>query len=122
MIHALCQFGLIPEGLRHGNLRPAVAQLLGLELDEYGQGQMTYDLRRLRLHGLIERVSGSHRYLLTDLGFMASQFYTRIYARALRPAFSCVPDDGSATSTTNNTLGKLDRALGELLQEVQLAA
>ena len=53
---------------------------------------MTYDLRRLRLHGLIERVQGSHRYQLTELGTMASQFYTRIYARALRPAFSCAID------------------------------
>jgi len=29
---------------------------------------MTYDLRRLRLKGLIERVAHLHRYRLTSLG------------------------------------------------------
>jgi len=52
---------------------------------------------------------------------MASQFYTRMYARVLRPAFSCATDDIIASPTTN-TLAKLDHAIAELLQEVQLAA
>lgn len=121
LMHAVCQFSLSPEGLRHATLRPAVAQLLGLEPDQYRQGQMTYDLRRLRLHGLIERVPRSHRYRLTELGTMASQFYTRLYARVLRPAFSCATGEIVA-STKTNTLAKLDHAITELLQEVQLAA
>ncbi|MGI9302953.1 MAG: hypothetical protein ACR2RB_09620, partial [Gammaproteobacteria bacterium] len=121
LMHALCQFSLLPEGLRHGNLRPAVAQLLGQRPDEYRQGQMTYDLRRLRLHGLIERIPSTHRYQVTKLGMMAAQFYTRFYARALRPAFSCATD-GTTTSSTKTALGKLDRALGQLLQHAQLAA
>jgi hypothetical protein len=29
---------------------------------------MTYDLRRFRLHGLIERVVGTHRYTVTPTG------------------------------------------------------
>ena len=121
LMHALCQFSLSPEGLRHATLRPAVAQLLGLETDQYQQGQMTYDLRRLRLHGLIERVPRSHRYQLTQLGTMASQFYTRIYARALRPAFSCATNNIVAAPKTP-ALAKLDHAIAELLQAVQLAA
>lgn len=39
LMHAMCQFSLSPEGLRHATLRPAVAQLLGLEPDQYRQGQ-----------------------------------------------------------------------------------
>jgi hypothetical protein len=31
-------------------------------------GWMSYDLRRLRLHGLIERIPKSHRYRLTPAG------------------------------------------------------
>jgi hypothetical protein len=42
---------------------------------------MTYDLRRLRLHGLIERVPKSHRYTVTDFGLRASVFLSRAYAR-----------------------------------------
>jgi len=61
------------------------------------------------------------RYQLTELGTMASQFYTRMYARVLRPAFSCATDDIIASPKTN-ALGKLDHAIAELLQEMQLAA
>jgi DNA-binding PadR family transcriptional regulator len=31
-------------------------------------GQITYDLRRLRLHGLIERIPKTHRYRITAKG------------------------------------------------------
>ena len=31
-------------------------------------GQISYDLRRLRIHGLIERIPGTHRYLPTLTG------------------------------------------------------
>jgi len=31
-------------------------------------GQISYDLRRLRIHGLIERIPGTHRYLPTLAG------------------------------------------------------
>jgi len=121
LMHALCQFTLLPQGLRHSDLRPVMAQLLGVQLQDYSQGRMTYDLRRLRLHGLIKRIPGSHRYKLTELGTRAAHFYTRIYARALRPAFSC-SNDTDSTSKPTDTIAKLDRAISSLLQEVQLAA
>ena len=43
-------------------------------------GRMTYQLRRLRLHGLIERQEGTHRYIVTDFGLRVSLFFTRGYA------------------------------------------
>jgi len=45
---------------------------------------MTYDLRRLRLHGLIERVPRRHRYRITATGAQVAMFYARLYTRALR--------------------------------------
>ena len=36
-------------------------------------GQMTYDLRRLRLRGLIERIPHSQRYRLTAEGLCNSR-------------------------------------------------
>ena len=47
---------------------------------------MTYDLRRLRLHGLIERLSGTHRYRLTARGLQTALFYTRVYALICAPS------------------------------------
>lgn len=34
----------------------------GLDPSQWRPGRMTYDLRRLRLHGLIERIPKTHRY------------------------------------------------------------
>lgn len=46
---------------------------------------MTYDLRRLRLAGLIRRLPRSNRYTLTADGIRIAVFYTKIYNRLLVP-------------------------------------
>ena len=56
LMHALCLFALAPTGFRHREFRDHVAQLQSRDPATYPAGSMTYDLRRLRLHGLIERV------------------------------------------------------------------
>jgi hypothetical protein len=79
---ALCQTLLAATGFTNKNLRVLIAGLLG---SDYRPGQMTYDLRRLRLAGLIRRLPRSHRYLLTDDGIRIAIFYTKIYNRLLIP-------------------------------------
>ncbi len=81
---ALLGFALQACGFTNRELRERLAPLLGLSPDNLSQGRMTYDLRRLRLHGLIERVPRSHRYLLTQQGIITALFFTRSYARVLR--------------------------------------
>jgi len=49
---------------------------------------MTYDLRRLRLHGLIERIEHTHRYRLTPAGLKVALFYSRTYQHVIRPGLS----------------------------------
>jgi len=80
---------------------------------------MTYDLRRLRLHGLIERVPHSHRYRITTDGARVAMFYARLYARALRPACSLQPE---GSRRAQHTFDRLDTALAQFLEEVKLAA
>jgi len=46
---------------------------------------MTYHLRRLRLHGIIEPIPQTHRYRITNLGLRTVWFCTRTYRRILRP-------------------------------------
>jgi predicted MarR family transcription regulator len=46
---------------------------------------MTYDLRRLRLAGLIQRLPRSNRYTLTADGIRIAVFYTKLYSRLLVP-------------------------------------
>ena len=61
LLAALLRFDLLPAGFRNRQLRVAVAPLRGMSLDDYNAGQMTYDLRRLRLRGLIERIPHSRQ-------------------------------------------------------------
>ena len=62
---ALCQTLLAATGFTNKNLRALIAGLLG---NAYTPGQMTYDLRRLRLNGLIRRLPHTNRYTLTEDG------------------------------------------------------
>jgi hypothetical protein len=79
---ALCQTLLAATGFTNKNLRVLIAGLLG---SAYTPGQMTYDLRRLRLNGLIRRLPHTNRYTLTEDGIRIAVFYTKIYNRLLVP-------------------------------------
>ena len=79
------------EGFRNRQLRPLLAQMLGLEESNISPGRVSYELRRLRLHGLIERIKGTHRYRLTPEGLGTVLFYQRTYARIIRPGLSVIP-------------------------------
>ena len=69
-------------GITNKSLRALIAGLLNAR---YTPGQMTYDLRRLRLNGLIRRLPHTNRYVLTADGLRIAVFYTKIYNRLLVP-------------------------------------
>ena len=119
LLHTLCLFALLPTGFRHHEVRDHVAQLLAGAPGEYTPSRMSYDLRRLRLHGLVERIPRSHRYRITPLGAQMAMLYVRLYARALRPAASLHPQ---GSPRARHAFAQLDAALGRFLEEVQLAA
>ncbi len=88
LLAVLVLFCLQPEGFRNQQLRPLLAQFLGLKADDITRGRMSYDLRRLRLHRLIERIPHSHRYRLTSAGLKVALFYSRTYQHVIRPGLS----------------------------------
>jgi hypothetical protein len=59
--------------------------VVGLLGKDYSSSQMSYDLRRLRLHGLIARNTGTNSYALTPDGIRVAVFYTKLQTRLLRP-------------------------------------
>src|SRR5271170_3202875 len=77
----LVLFSFQLRGFTNQEMRALLAQLLGRDPAHYPVGRMTYDLRRLRLHGLIERIPKSHRYDVTPAGLRIALFFTRTYAR-----------------------------------------
>ena len=79
---ALCQMLLVATGFTNKHLRVLIAGLLG---SANPPGQMTYDLRRLRLNGLIRQLPHTNRYVLTTDGIRMAVFYTKVYNRLLVP-------------------------------------
>jgi uncharacterized protein YqkB len=101
LLNALLMFVFVARGFTNKELRQAFAVLLGRRADDIAPGRMSYELRRLRLHGLIRRLPKTHRYQLTDEGLRTALFYTRLYSRLLRPAMApIVPPADPASQTT----------------------
>ena len=92
LLSALLVFRLLPRGFTCRELRAHLAPLLGLAPGDMTTGRMTYQLRRLRLHGLIERLPGTHRYRVTDTGLRSALFLTRAYSRLIRPGLAELTD------------------------------
>jgi len=83
LLTALPMFRLQPNGFHNRDLKLLTAQLRGLDPDTVTTGQMTYDLRRLRLHGMIQKIPHSHRYQVTDQGLRTSMFLSAVHDRLL---------------------------------------
>jgi hypothetical protein len=79
---ALCYLVHAIGGFTNRSLRGLVAGLLA---HDYTTGQMTYDLRRLRLHGLIERIPHTNTYTLTPDGVRVAVFFRKVHDRVLQP-------------------------------------
>jgi hypothetical protein len=102
------------------DLRVLLAGLLGVEA--ITAGQMSYDLRRLRVHGLITRISRSHRYRLTDIGLHHATLLSHVHTRLL-PGLAWLTDpDPPAPSPLRTAARNYQRALDQLTQEAGLAA
>jgi hypothetical protein len=83
---ALTLFQHLIDGFHNHDLRQMVADLLGVTVNEYTASQMTYDLRRLRLKGLIFRPPRTNRYFVTPYGWKIARLFSRLDARVFRPA------------------------------------
>jgi hypothetical protein len=112
---ALCLFVHAVSGFHNKSLRALVASLLGVD---YSAAQMTYDLRRLRLHGLIERLPHSNTYVLTPDGLRVALFYTKLNQRLLRPLLAA--DHPPAPPELRNALRTIDRAIADYVANAHL--
>jgi hypothetical protein len=102
---------LQPDGFANRDLRTHLAPMLGIATDQLTPGRMTYDLRRLRLHRLIERIPATHRYRPTPLGWRVAVFFTHAYNRFLRTGLADIADPASS-SDLHRELDRLARRSG----------
>jgi hypothetical protein len=123
LLAALCVFRLLPHGFTNRDLRTCLAPLLGLEPGAMTCGQITYDLRRLRIHGLIERIPGTFRYQVTVTGIRQALFLTRLTQRLLIPGLAELTDPSPpAPSRLRAAARAYDAALDDFTRQAGLAA
>jgi hypothetical protein len=123
LFYALVLFRLLPQGFTARDLRQHVAPLLGLAPRELSAGRVTYDLRRLRLHGLIERLPKHHRYRVTASGLRLALFLPRVWARTLRPGLATVmPDAAPNDRSLRRAFERLEHTMDEWCAQTKRAA
>ena len=86
-------------------------------------GQLTYDLRRLRIHGLICRIPHSFRYQVTTAGIRQALFLTRLTQRFLLPGLAELTDPSPPVSPRLRAAARAyEASLDDLAHQAGLAA
>jgi hypothetical protein len=122
LLAALVIFRLLPHGFRNRDLRAHLAPLHGIPAQTMTPGQLSYDLRRLRHHGLIERIPGTHRYNVTDHGLHLAAFLTRIHTRLLHGGLSDILDHAAVPTPLRRHLDRLTTVVNDYARAQKLAA
>ena len=98
--------------------RSLCAQVSSLLDGPYTSTQTTYDLRRLRLKGLIRRLDGTNRYLLTPEGVRVAAFYTKVHHRLLGPLLAA--DQPPAPIELRRALRVIDHAVDDYITHARI--
>ena len=114
---ALCVMVHTVSGFTNKSLRSLVAGLLG---EDYSSGKMSYDLRRLRLHGLIERIPRTNSYMTTADGIRFAVFYTKVTERILGPLLAA--DRPPAPLELRQALRTIDRHVEDYVTHARISA
>ena len=118
LLLALTLFQHLIDGFHNRDLRDLVANLLGVTTEQYTAGQMTYDLRRLRLKGLIFRPPRTNRYFVTPYGWMVARLFSRLEARVFRPAMAVFTgNDAVLPFPLRHALDRVDSQLDRLIYD-----
>jgi len=123
ILAALCHFLPTPDGCTNRTLRERVGALHDPGPAGYTAGRMTYDLRRLRLKGLVHRIPGKNKYVLTPIGRRVALFFSKTYARILRPGLARIDPDRppDASDALAVALRRLDTMIDRHVHDGNLA-
>ena len=94
LLAACCALALRPAGFTSRDLRHLLAPQLGKDPEDMTGGQISYDLRRLRAHQIIERIPHSRSYQVTADGLSTALFFTRLTRRVIIPALAGIAGAG----------------------------
>jgi hypothetical protein len=94
LLASACALALRPAGFTSRDMRHHLAPQLGKQPGDMSGGQVSYDLRRLRAHQIIERIPHSRSYQVTPGGLSTALFFTRLTRRVIIPALAGIAAPG----------------------------
>ena len=118
---ALSRFAPSLNGFRHADVREIIPSLLEIAPEAYTASQMSYDLRRLRLKGMIARIAGTHTYILTTYGRKVVYLMTKLRQRIFDVASAALETATAWPSQLARAFRQLDDELDKLVLQAQLA-
>jgi len=122
LLACLCCSEHLFAGLTNRTLRELIAGLI----PGYSARQMTYDLRRLRRKGFIQRVPRTQRYQLTRHGRRPAVFLTKTYTRVVNPSLAeldpALPPDIADHAPLAKTWRAFEQALQDRIKSAAITA
>ena len=105
-------------GWRTADIHQAILTTFGLSADNYTLTQLRYDIRKMKAHGLVQRIGRSYLYQLTDNGTKVALMFVLFHKRVCGPLANSLfhhrPDaNHKPTSKIENAYYKADRALSK---------
>jgi hypothetical protein len=104
-------------GWRTAQIHAAILAAFGLTVDRYSLTQLRYDLRKLKAHGLLERIGRTYAYRLTEKGIRTGAMFILFHKRVCGPLANSLfhhrPEDRSPEPA------KIERAYHEADVAVQ---
>jgi hypothetical protein len=132
LMHALVRFAQIPAAgtFSTAEIYPYTVAALGSTPQRYSLASLRYDLSKLRVKGLVERLPRSRRYYLRAEGYSVCLIFLKLFERVYAPLSAArldpVPGDANLPPRKQTPLdrlyGRLNAALDRLLGAVGLVS
>jgi hypothetical protein len=120
LMEVLLHGGTQLNGWRSAGIHQAVLTTFGLSAATYTITQLRYDLRKMKAHGLLERIGRGYRYRLTDKGVKAALTFILFHKRVCGPLANSLfhhrPDETlKPASKLETAYHQADRAIQKVL-------
>lgn len=123
LIASIAAFAHVIGGLTNRTLR---TQMAAHWHPDYTSAQASYDLRRLRLKGFIQRIEGTNTYRVTQHGLRIAAFFTQLSTRVVVPTLTDLAALSRPQPPAPRTLAAAwrtyERELDSLLRTTRLVA
>jgi hypothetical protein len=126
LMEVLLHGGTQLNGWRSSDIHQAILTTFGLPASAYTLTQLRYDLRKLKAHGLLERIGRAYCYRFTDTGVQAALLFILFPKRVCGPLahslFDHRPDEAlKPASKVETAYYKADHAIQQVLDLLSAA-